>query len=477
MSSLPRHVLAEVMQRQTKPGDLFATCPFTRKQFADHHKWERGNAAHIVPHAIWAMLGLGSNCEFFANANNIIFVDQLVHFNLEAYNTIPSFSLLNVEGAQPPADFPDDVVYQIVFSRRLRPDHPLRSAIKGSTVHLHKGTLPFVAIHFKYFHLMDPHPTGDSILTSCVTDLCVNFMARSQLEKNLPAAASAIFWPDGKAGKIAPPSKRWRRPEKSEIACGKAMVSKTVHLASALFTHKGGGKKPLHYLAQVVHYSQSKHKFDVVFFDKHSEVDLREVIRTYSGRVKKGMAIKVHTYAAADFWKAFRGYADHPGYPMKHSAHMDVQHSSVGVEPPGGGSPGQSAGTHSSVAVEPPGGGSPGQSAGTHSSVAVEHPGGGSPGQSAGTRLHQPLHQLLHQPLHQPATAFTQELQSFGYIVLGPSEALERNCSDELQQHMEMRWDDDGVGGHALYTYEEFLDEYGAEGMERWLAAVQCTPL
>jgi hypothetical protein len=93
MSSLPRHVLAEVMQRQTKPGDLFATCPFTRKQFADHHKWERGNAAHIVPHAIWAMLGLGSNCEFFANANNIIFVDQLVHFNLEAYNTIPSFSL------------------------------------------------------------------------------------------------------------------------------------------------------------------------------------------------------------------------------------------------------------------------------------------------------------------------------------------------------------------------------------------------
>jgi hypothetical protein len=28
-----------------------------------------------------------------------------------------------------------------------------------------------------------------------------------------------------------------------------------------------------------------------------------------------------------------------------------------------------------------------------------------------------------------------------------------------------------------LYTYEEFLDEYGAEGMERWLAAVQCTPL
>ena len=61
--------------------------------------------------------------------------------------------------------------------------------------------------------------------------------------------------------------------------------------------------------------------------------------------------------------------------------------------------------------------------------------------------------------------------------MLGPSEALERNCSDELQQHMEMRWDDDGVGGHAPYTYEEFLDEYGAEGMERWLAAVQYTPL
>ena len=166
MTSLPRHILTEVMQRQTKPGDLFASCPFTCETFANHVKWKRGNAAHIVPHAIWVMLGRGSNCEFFANANNIIYVDELIHYNLEAYSSIPSFSLQHLEGAQPPANFPNDVIYKIVYSRHLRPDHPLRSAIKGSTVHLHKGTLPFVAIHFQYFQKVDPHPTGDSILTS-----------------------------------------------------------------------------------------------------------------------------------------------------------------------------------------------------------------------------------------------------------------------------------------------------------------------
>ena len=186
MASLPRPVLNEVLRRQTKPGQRDATCPYTGKQFVDYAKWERGNAAHIAPHAMWVGLGSGSNCEFFANPNNIIFVDQLIHFNLEAYNTIPSFSLLHLVEARPPAGFPNDVVYQIVYSRRIPPDHPLKSAMKGSTIHLHRGTLPFVAIHFKYFQLVDPDPICDSILTSCVTDLCVNFMARSQLEKHLP---------------------------------------------------------------------------------------------------------------------------------------------------------------------------------------------------------------------------------------------------------------------------------------------------
>jgi len=92
---------------------------------------------------MWVGLGSGSNCEFFANPNNIVFVDQLIHFNIEAYNTIPSFSLLHLVGAQPPADFPNDVVYQMMYSRRIRPDHPLKSAMKGPTIHLHKGTLPF----------------------------------------------------------------------------------------------------------------------------------------------------------------------------------------------------------------------------------------------------------------------------------------------------------------------------------------------
>ena len=104
MASLPRHVLTEVLRRQTKPGQRSATCPCTEKQFEEHVKWERGNAAHLVPHAMWVGLGSGSNCEFFANPNNIVFVDQLIHFNIEAYNTIPSFSLLHLVGARPPAD-------------------------------------------------------------------------------------------------------------------------------------------------------------------------------------------------------------------------------------------------------------------------------------------------------------------------------------------------------------------------------------
>ena len=41
----------------------------------------------------------------------------------------------------------------------------------------------------------------------------------------------------------------------------------------------------------------------------------------------------------------------------------------------------------------------------------------------------------------------------------------------------EKRWDDDGMGGYALYTYEEFLDEYGPDAMERWLTAEQYPPL
>jgi hypothetical protein len=320
MASLPRPVLNEVLRRQTKPGQQFATCPYTDKQFEDHAKWERGNAAHIAPHAMWVGLGSGSNCEFFANPNNIIFVDQLIHFNLEAYNTIPSFSLLHLVEARPPAGFPNDVVYQIVFSRRLRPDHPLRSAIKGSTVHLHKGTLPFVAIHFKYFQLVDPHPTGDAILTSCVTDLCVNFMARSQLEKNLPAAASAVFWPNENQTRVG----KHLAPTQHQVFHAKAMVSKTVNLVSTLFKHTRG-EKPPHYLAQVVNYTQASDKFGVIFFKEYSEEVLRDFIGSYSGQVKKVKKgskrahgePKIFEYSAADFWKAFRGYADHAGYPMK----------------------------------------------------------------------------------------------------------------------------------------------------------------
>ena len=294
MASLPRHVLTEVLRRQTKPGQRSATCPCTDKQFEDYAKWERGNAAHLVPHAMWVGLGSGSNCEFFANPNNIVFVDQLIHFNIEAYNTIPSFSLLHLVGARPPADFPNDVVYQIMYSRRIRPDHPLKSAMKGPTIHLHKGTLPFVAIHFKYFQLVDPDPTSDAILTSCVTDLCVNFMARSQLEKHLPAAASATFWPDENQSVHARVGKHVA-PTQPQVFHAKAMISKTVNLASTLFKHTRG-EKPPHYLAQVVNYTQSSDKFDVIFLDDNPEEVLRQFIGSYSGKVKKGVKKAVRIF-------------------------------------------------------------------------------------------------------------------------------------------------------------------------------------
>ena len=96
------------------------------------------------------------------------------------------------------------------------------------------------------------------------------------------------------------------------------MVSKTVNLVSTLFKHTRG-EKPPHYLAQVVNYTQASDKFGVIFFKEYSEEVLRDFIGSYSGRVKKVKKgskrargePKIFEYSAADFWKAFRGYADH----------------------------------------------------------------------------------------------------------------------------------------------------------------------
>ena len=45
----------------------------------------------------------------------------------------------------------------------------------------------------------------------------------------------------------------------------------------------------------------------------------------------------------------------------------------------------------------------------------------------------------------------------------------------QVQQQVERRWDDDGVGRLAPYTFKEFRDEYGSEAIERWFAAVPYT--
>ena len=80
-------------------------------------------------------------------------------------------------------------------------------------------------------------------------------------------------------------------------------------------------------MAQVVNYTQSSDKFDVIFLDDYPEEVLRQFIGSYSGKVKKGVkkalggetgpSVQIFEYSAAAFWKAFRGYADHAGYPMK----------------------------------------------------------------------------------------------------------------------------------------------------------------
>ena len=147
-------------------------------------------------------------------------------------------------------------------------------------------------------------------------------MARSQLEKNLPATASAVFWPDEQQSAHAPAGKHVA-PTQHQVFHAKAMVSKTVNLASTLFKHTRGLKPPS-YLAQVVNYTQSSDKFDVIFLHDYPEEVLRQFICSYSGKVKKGVkstgpAVEIYEYSASAFWNAFLGYAGHRGYPMKSS--------------------------------------------------------------------------------------------------------------------------------------------------------------
>ena len=147
--SLSNHVVREVIERQTRPGDSLPTCPLTQELIEERID---GCMAHIVPHGVWN--GVGGGCgfaQFHQNPDNIIYMHTRVDRHFEAWNRLPSFSLKPLLDAHPPPGFPNDVVYEVVYSRRCLPMEPCRQMIKNARIHLHHRTQAFVAIHFKFF--------------------------------------------------------------------------------------------------------------------------------------------------------------------------------------------------------------------------------------------------------------------------------------------------------------------------------------
>jgi len=144
----------------------------------------------------------------------------------------------------------------------------------------------------------------------------VNFMARIQLEKHYPSAASAIFRPrNGQGHMIA--SMSGKRATRHDVSTCNGMISKVVKLRSVLFKHTAGQGKPREYEAQVLGYIAQRDVFDVVFFDKYTSQQLAAFIANYKGRAKRADSVAVYTYTATDFWKAFLGEAGRPGYSMR----------------------------------------------------------------------------------------------------------------------------------------------------------------
>ena len=328
--ALPSWVTRTVLDRQTAPQDGTPTCPITGQLLINAPKWDRGNFAHIVPHAVWDAIGRGSKAvELFANPNNIIFVDENIHRNLEAWDTIPSFSFKHLEQAQPPPGFPNDAVYEVTYSRRRELlDHPVRSLVaNGKLIHLHRDTVPFVKIHYMFFCAVDCKPKSN-IWQECVQNLCVQYMSRALLEKVVPVSDLCTFHPPAAGSSkraMLGKSKPQKHVEKLDREAARGYIGRTFNLrATKAFKHTCG-KRPNTYLAHVI---ASNHSLEVVYVQDYAKEDLVAFMRTYKGRVRRGQLVQVHTYSIDEFHSMFSSEAITPeflkGLCNSHSSEHDA---------------------------------------------------------------------------------------------------------------------------------------------------------
>ena len=198
----------------------------------------------------------------------------------------------------------------------------------------------------------------------------------------------------------------------------------------------------------------------MIFLDDYPEEVLRQFIGSYSGKVKKGVknAVRIFEYSAAAFWKAFRGYADHAGYPMKsacvttspaHPAASSEQMPFLQQLPSFGY---MLVSNKSGV-----------QQHGCDLDSSRE-----SRSSSHDVQQHEEERRWNYDGVDGLASyTFKEFLDKYG------SEANKRwFAAAQVQQQVERRWDYDGVGSLAPYTFKEFRDEYGSEAIERWFAAL-----
>ena len=311
--SLHNHLAREVIERQTRAGDFLPTCPLTDELIEERID---GCMAHIVPHGVWN--GVGGGCgfaEFHQNPDNIIYMHKRVDRHFEAWNHLPTFSLKPLLGAQAPPGFPNDVVYEVVYSRRCLPTDPCRQMVKNARIHLHKRTIAFVAIHYKLFCSTEDPVFQDVTVGTIIKDFCVNSLLMQHFTRKCSPGVGASFRPDANASHTSACGPRQAKPSRHSVASSRDMISKTFNLNSNLFKHSRGEKPPF-YTAQVIGYNAGRNEIEVVYFDGFTDEQLTNFFAAWRGHVKKSDQVVVRSYNAADFNQACIGESDHPGYPM-----------------------------------------------------------------------------------------------------------------------------------------------------------------
>ena len=272
--------------------------------------------AHVVPHGVWN--GVGGGCgfaELHQNPDNIIYMHKRVDRHFEAWNRLPSFSLKPLSNAQPPPGFPNDVVYEVVYSRRCLTTDPCRQMVKNARIHLHHRTQAFVAIHYKFFCSTEDPVFQDAMVGTIIKDFCVSSLLMQHFTRKCSPSVGASFRPDAHASHTSACASRQAKPSRHSVASSRDMISKTFNLNSNLFKHSRGEKPPF-YTAQVIGYNAGSNEFHVVYFDEYSDEQLTKFCSDWRGQVKKSDEVVVRTYEAADFFQACIGESDHPGYPM-----------------------------------------------------------------------------------------------------------------------------------------------------------------